>query len=420
MSSAADLNVLGRVGPGTPLGSLLRRYWIPLVFDWEIPEPDCDPVSVRVLGEDLVVFRDTDGRVGVLEAWCPHRLAHLFWGRNENNGLRCVHHGWKFDVTGQCVEMPSEPETSNFREKIQAQSYPAEELGNIVWIYMGPPESAPPPPQFEYVTVPEDHRAATKVIEDASWLNCIEGGFDEAKVSFLHHNDLSDNGTLRRRNTAPQIEAETTACGFTYLAARPISPEEGTYARFVHYVMPFTQIRPSFINAQGLPPAKPQNSGHFWVPIDDGQTMDWEFTYTWGEEPLAASEREFRGLANAFNADVDKQSFRAKLNRSNRYQIDRSMQRTKSFTGITGSVPQDRMIHEATAPIRERGREHLGSLDGAVVALRDLLLKGVSTVKAGGAPPGTGTEYHGIRAWEAMVHVDQSLAALKKQVHKQW
>ncbi len=420
MSSAADLEVLGHVGPGTPLGNLLRCFWIPLVFDWEIPEPDCDPVSVRVLGEDLVVFRDTDGRVGVLEAWCPHRLAHLFWGRNEKGGLACVHHGWKFDVTGRCVEMPSEPESSNFKEKIQAKSYPAHELGNIVWIYMGPAESAPPPPQFEYLTVPEDHRGATKVIEDASWLTCIEGGFDEAKVSFLHHNDLSDNETLRRRNTAPQIEVETTAWGFTYLAARPISPEEGTYARFVHYVMPFTQIRPSLINAQGLPTAKPVNSGHFWVPIDDDQTMDWEFTYTWGEEPLTASEREFRGLANAFDADVDKQSFRGKLNRSNRFQIDRSMQRTKNFTGVVGSVPQDRMIHEATAPIRERGREHLGSLDGAVVALRDLLLKGVRTLDAGGAPLGTGTEYRGIRAAEAMIHDDQSLAALKKQVHRQW
>ena len=354
--------------PGTPLGNLLRRYWLPLVFDWEVPEPDCDPVSVRVLGEDLVVFRDTSSRVGVLEAWCPHRLAHLFWGRNENNGLRCVHHGWKFDVTGRCLEMPSEPEESTFKDRIQAVAYPNHEVGNIVWIFMGPPESVPPPPLFEYATVPDDHRGATKVIEDAAWLNCIEGSFDEAKVSFLHHNDLSDDKTLRRRNTAPEIDVETTAWGFTYLAARPISPEEGTYARFVHYVLPFTQIRPSLINAKGMPTAKPVNSGHFWVPIDDRQTMDWEFTYTWGDKPLSSSERYLQGLANAFDTDVDKKTFKGALNRSNSYQLDRSMQRTKNFTGVSGSVPQDRMIHEATAPIRERSHEHLGSLDGAVVA----------------------------------------------------
>ncbi|MCY4581220.1 MAG: Rieske 2Fe-2S domain-containing protein, partial [Chloroflexi bacterium] len=156
MLTAQQNELLTRVGPGTPMGETLRRYWIPALLDWELPEPDCSPVRLRLLGEDLVAFRDTSGRVGVLDEYCPHRLTSLWLGRNEANGLRCVYHGWKFDVTGQCVDQMNEPK--QFSSKIRTVSYPVAEVGGVLWVYMGPKEKQPPPPNFAWTSVPAEQR----------------------------------------------------------------------------------------------------------------------------------------------------------------------------------------------------------------------------------------------------------------------
>src|ERR687885_175434 len=154
MLSAADNELLTRVGPGTPMGDLLRQYWIPFLFSWEVTG-DGAPERVRLLGEDLVAYRDTSGQVGLLGDHCPHRGASLFFGRNEENGLRCVYHGWKFDVTGACVDMPNEPPESNFKDKVRVVAYPALEKAGVVWAYMGPPEKRPPDPDMEWMRAPE-------------------------------------------------------------------------------------------------------------------------------------------------------------------------------------------------------------------------------------------------------------------------
>src|SRR5690606_14430695 len=183
----ADNRTLTQVGPGTPMGTLMRRYWVPALLSWELPEPDCAPVEVRLLGEDLVAFRQTDGRVGMVDERCKHRSASLFYGRNEENGIRCVYHGWKFDITGQCVDMPSEPEATNFMHKVRIPAYPCVELGGVVWAFMGPTEQQPPLPQFEWSQAPETHRGLTKVWQESNWLQALEGGIDTVHSNFLHY-----------------------------------------------------------------------------------------------------------------------------------------------------------------------------------------------------------------------------------------
>ncbi|ETX05155.1 MAG: hypothetical protein ETSY2_24665, partial [Candidatus Entotheonella gemina] len=175
MLTKEDNDRLTQVGAGTPLGQTMRRYWIPALLSWELPEPDCPPVRVKLLGEDLVAFKDTEGRIGLLEELCPHRLASLYFGRNEECGLRCVYHGWKFDVEGQCVGMMNEPAENDFKHKIRTQAYPTIEAGGMIWAYMGPPEQRPPAPNFLWTQMPETHRHVTKVIQECNWLQALEG-----------------------------------------------------------------------------------------------------------------------------------------------------------------------------------------------------------------------------------------------------
>src|SRR5579884_3264265 len=186
MLSRADNERLTRVGPGTPMGELMRRYWIPVEFSHQLPKPDGPPLRVRLLCEDLVLFRDTQGRIGLLDERCPHRTASLFFGRNEECGLRCVYHGWKFDIEGNCTDLPSEPWDKDFKRKIKITAYPCIERGGLVWAYMGPPEHKPPFPEIEWTLVPASHRYVTRHVQECNWLQALEGGFDVSHLSFLH------------------------------------------------------------------------------------------------------------------------------------------------------------------------------------------------------------------------------------------
>src|SRR6266542_439107 len=187
MLSAAENDLLCRIGPGTLMGDLLRQYWIPALIPREMPEPDCPPMRLRLLGENLIAFRTTSGSVGIIQNACPHRGASLFFGRNEEEGLRCVYHGWKFDVTGQCVDMPSEPAESNFRTKIRATSYPCIERNGMIWTYMGPREVPPPLPEFEFNTSPAEmcyHPGM--VVYECNWMQSMEGDIDSSHIDYLH------------------------------------------------------------------------------------------------------------------------------------------------------------------------------------------------------------------------------------------
>ena len=408
MLSVADNEAITHVGPGTPMGELMRRYWQPVLISREVAEPDCDPVRVRVLGEELVAFRDTSGRVGLISEWCPHRLTSFYLGRNEENGIRCVYHGWKFDASGACVDMPNEPSEYDFKHKVKTTAYATVELGGIIWAYMGPKALQPPEPRFEFTQQPESHRGVSKVIEECNWLQSLEGGIDSVHSSFLHRKFGKGEGIglsgLRAEGTAGRLEVEPTDYGYKYANARPLPDGEHNYVRAYHWVMPHVQIRASQLNNDGSW-YKFKISGHHWVPIDDEHTMVWNWFYSL-DEPLTVDEKEERLNGNGPDY-VDQTTFHSLGHRGNDWLMDRHRQRTDTFTGIQGVNQQDRAVQEAMAPIVNRSMEHLGQTDRAIIMTRKLLLQAAEMVRDGGNPPGTGDSYYHIRAIEAVLPKDQ-------------
>ena len=406
MLSREDNERLTRVGPGTPMGITMRRYWIPALLAWELPEPDCPPVRVKLLGEELVAFRDTRGKIGLLEEFCPHRRASLFFGRNEECGLRCVYHGWKFDADGRCVDMMNEPESLQFTEKIHITSYPTVEVGGLIWAYMGPPALQPPLPKFTWTQVPATHRHASKVIEECNWLQALEGGIDTSHAPILHRR-LTVNSKRPGispanpfvRGKAPTLVVDLTDYGYQYAGLRPLD-EADMHIRAYHFVMPFHQIRPSQ-NERGLDLV----AGHIWVPMDDENTMVYNWEYSITDEPLNADDRLERRTGNG-PLEVDQTTFRSKRNKQNNYLLDRQVQKTETFTGIDGINTQDRGIQESMGRIVDRSKEHLGPADKAIIQARRLLLAAVKTVEEGGTPRGISPTYYGLRAAEGVVPRD--------------
>ena len=397
MLNAETNELLTRVGPGTPMGETIRRYWMPALLSFELPEPDCAPVRLKLLGESLVAFRDTSGRIGIVAERCPHRGASLWLGRNEEDGLRCVYHGWKYDVTGQCVDMMNEPGQFDFSSKVKVTAYPTEEFGGVVWTYMGPAAQKPAPPKFEWTQVAESHRYVTKVWEECNWLQALEGGIDTSHAPIMHRalrqetagQGISPSSAFVRGN-APTLEVETTDYGYRYFGIREM-PEGGRYVRGYHFVMPFTQLRPNG--------PKPIVDGHFWVPMDDYNVMVYNFGYTFGDEPLTHEETYGRNAGNNFGTDVDVENgFRSFNNVSNNWNIDRQVQKTDTFTGIPGINTQDRAVQESMGPIMDRTLEHLGPADKAIIATRRLLEQAVRTVQDGGDPLGVAPSYYQLRA----------------------
>ena len=408
--------LLTRVGPGPPMGELMRRYWAPALLSWEVAEPDSPPVTIKLLGEELVAFRQTDGRVGLVGARCAHRRAHLFWGRNEENGLRCVYHGWKFDCEGRCVDMPSEPEESNFKDKVRIPAYPTYEAGGVVWAYMGPPEKQPVPPLFAWTQFGPERRAMSKVWQQCNWLQALEGGIDTVHSNFLHGGkppgvaqDDTVTGRARKVSLAPHLEVVPTDYGYCYAGLRNM-PDESVFVKVYHWVMPWHQIRNSETNA-----------GHIWVPMDDENTMVYNWTAVFEETEGVSGQRGgemagedeaiwFRdarrhlGNGNEFGVDVDvANNFHSFRNAENRYMIDRELQKARTYTGITGINTQDRAVQESKGPIADRTLERLGTTDRAIINARRSLMKAIKVVQDGGDPPGLTPTYHRIRAFEAVL-----------------
>jgi phthalate 4,5-dioxygenase len=406
MLSREDNELLTRIDSDTPMGQTMRRYWIPALLASELPEPDGAPVRVRLLGEDLVAFRDTSGRIGLLDEYCPHRRASLFFARNEGCGLRCVYHGWKYDADGHCMDMLNEPAELSFKDKIRVTSYPTVELGGLVWTYMGPAEHTPPPPKFAWTQAPASHRHVSKVIQECNWLQALEGGIDTSHAPILHRlitNNSSRPGikpsTPFVRGKAPHLVVDLTDYGYHYAGLRPLD-EADMHIRTYHFVMPFHQIRPSQTDQGGATVA-----GHIWVPMDDGNTMVYNWHYSVTDAPLTEQDRLEVRSGNGPH-DVDPVTFRSRKNRANNYLLDRQVQKTESFTGIDGINIQDRAIQESMGRVVDRSREHLGPADKAIIQARRLLLGAVKTVQAGAVPLGTGPSYYGLRANEGVIPRD--------------
>ena len=372
MLSAHDNELLTRTGAGSPMGELFRRFWMPVLLASELPAPDGPPVRVGVLGEELVAFRDTAGEVGLVEGRCPHRRAELFWGRNEEHGLRCVYHGWKFDVRGACVDMPSEPLESQFREKVGLTAYPVREWGGYLWAYLGPPDlPLPELPRFEWALVPESHRFISKKLQECNWAQSVEGAIDTAHFSFLHMLvDLPEDAPAALRymkaDGAPRFTLTPTEAGFTVGGARR-AEADSTYWRITQFLAPNHSLAPGAERGQNM-------SGQTWVPIDDERC--WIHTYTWNpDRPITETEREAMSGGRASIHSVVDERYRPIRNRANDYLIDREAQRATSFTGIAGISEQDACIQDSQGRIYDRTKEHLGTTDVAIIEFRRMMLR---------------------------------------------
>jgi phthalate 4,5-dioxygenase len=401
-----DSERLVHVGPGTPAGELFRRYWQPAALSAELPECDGAPVRVRLLGEDLIAFRDTQGRVGLVDAYCPHRRAPLFFGRNEECGLRCVYHGWKFDVDGACVDLPSEPASSPMKAGVTIKAYPTVERGGMVWTYLGPPDERPPEPDYEWTRVPATHRSVSKSYQACNYLQGLEGGLDTAHVTFLHNNKIGDRRNLYSRDGAPKIEVFETDYGYHYVSTRKIEADQ-SWVRVYQYAMPFQQMRPSMVqNGLSSNRGVPRADGHIWVPIDDQQTNVYNWAYG-ADESCALDPDYIEQIERMYGRGPDDyipDTFRLRANLSNDYFIDRAAQKNTSFTGIKGINTQDVALQEGMGPITDRAREHLGTSDRAIVVMRRLLLDAVGAVARGERPRGSdAATYRNIRPHDGLV-----------------
>jgi len=400
---------LTRVGPVTPMGTTMRRYWIPALLCSEIAEPDGPPVRVKLLGERLVAFRDTRGQVGLVQEHCPHRCASLFLGRNEEGGLRCVYHGWKFDVQGRCIDMPTERSTSNFPSKIRLVAYPTLELGGVVWTYLGPAGRMPPPPRFEWAVLPETHRIVTKSWQECNWLQTVEGGVDSFHVAWLHRavNPATSRIGVRGIWTKPSEiddEVDMTDYGLRYASTR-LLPSGQQWVRVYHMILPFHVIFPLQIGlgVEGTQNFTPMVSGHFGVPIDDENTMVYNWTARFGADPLTDHERKRRELEGGRSPGALTSDARKVWDRHRDWGIDRLVQKLETYSGIEGVDAQDHAVQESMGPIVDRSLEHLGSTDRAVISLRKALLAAIKAVEAGNDPPGVGRSLYRLRAIEKII-----------------
>jgi phenylpropionate dioxygenase-like ring-hydroxylating dioxygenase large terminal subunit len=405
MLTREDNERLCRVGPGTPMGEMMRRYWQPALLSWEVSEADGAPARVRLFGEDLVAFRDTNGRVGLVDAYCPHRRAPMFYGRNEECGLRCVYHGWKFNVDGRCIEVPALPANNPFVDKVRIKSYPTYEKAGVIFAYMGPPERKPPLPDYEWMRAPATHRHVTKNYQASNYLQALEGGLDTSHSSFLHNNVLGNQNTMRNRDPAPQIEVFPTNYGYTYVSTRRIS-EEDHYIRIYQYVMPVQQMRGDVTDDGGQRGKVPKIDGHFWVPIDDYQTHVWNWMY--GIDAAAEITPEFaerdETRAGRGKDDFILGTFKLKRNPSNDHMIDRDLQKTKTYTGILGVGTQDMAVQEGMESIADRTQENLIWTDRAVMAMRKMMLEATRSVERGEDPPGLDPASHSrIRPYDTVI-----------------
>ena len=381
MLSSKENELLTRVSPGTEMGALMRRYWIPATLSHLIPKPDCPPARVRLLGENLVAFRDSDGMPGLLDERCPHRTASLFFGRNEECGLRCVYHGWKFDIEGNCVDLPSEPPASGLQRKVRATAYPCVEHGGIVWCYMGPPDQKPPEPNFEWARLPESHRLMSRQTMDCNWLQGIEGGFDSSHLGFLHGGVVQ--GDITRR---PSIyEIVSTEYGFVAGSGRERDDDLTFWSANV-MIMPFQK------SIASVPVGV-----HLWVPIDDESTMQYVVDFR-HDRPLTnkdiARETSWNGIHSENISGTD----RPIRNKDNDYLIDRELQASgKSWTGIKGLGTQDNGIQETMGPVVDRTIERLGLSDTAIISLRKLYLQTLKDLDAGMNLPGLDPSTYQVR-----------------------
>ncbi len=371
---------------GTPMGELFRRYWIPAMLSRELPGPDCDPVQLQLLGESLLAFRDTSGDYGLVQEFCPHRGVSLFYGRNEECGIRCAYHGWKFDTTGQCIDMPSEPDESSFKDKVRITAYPLIERGGVLWTYMGPSQAKPPAPELEWALLPETHRYVSKRVQECNYLQALEGGIDSSHVSILHRFNLDGDpmhvgaggNTYLKSDTRPKFEVRDTQNGLL-IGARRKADDENDYWRITPFIMPWYTIIPPF--------GRNVIGAHAFVPMNDENCWTWSINFD-PVRPLTGDEVAAMDAGMGIHVEYIEGTFYPRANRENHFLIDRGAQRAKrSFSGVKGISMQDASLQESMGRIADRTVERLGTSDAAIIAARRTLLRAAEQLADDGTPP---------------------------------
>jgi phthalate 4,5-dioxygenase oxygenase subunit len=396
-----------RTGAGTMMGDLFRSYWLPILLSGELPENDCPPVRVKILSERLIAFRDTQGRYGLIDEFCPHRGPSLWFGRNEECGLRCPYHGWKFDYTGQCVDVPSEPVESGFAQKIKLKSYPVIERGGVLWTYMGPPEKKPAPPEFEFAMVPREQSYTSKRYQECNWLQSMEGGIDSSHVSWLHSGNVNTDPLFKGAggnkynfgDLAPVFEV-VEASGGLYIGARRNAEDNQYYWRITPWVMPcFTAVPP-----RGDHPMH----GHFWIPIDDETCWAWSYDYH-PVRALTDDERAAMKRGMGVHSANIPGTYRPEANKDNDYLIDREAQRDGSeYSGIRGIAVQDGSLQESMGPIIDRTKENLVGCDNGIIMARHRLMRAAKQLREKGTtPPGVDVEHQKVRSVATLLPRDE-------------
>jgi phthalate 4,5-dioxygenase len=385
MLSREDNELLCRVGPGTPMGDLMRQYWMPAALSSELPTRDGAPLRVRLLGEDLIAFRASSGAVGLVRNGCPHRGASLFYGRNEDEGLRCIYHGWKFDVAGRCVDMPNEPAESNFRGKVRAVAYPCVERAGLVWAYLGPRETPPPLPDLEPTLLAD---SSVQIYQrECNWVQALEGDIDTCHTVFLHLGHVRADevrpGTWARYalgDRAPRYRVADMDFGVMYGAYRPAEGDTD-YWRIANFLFPFYAMVPTGV--MGL-----EVRVRAWVPMDDDHTLAISIARN-PQGTRTAGRQVVRPPEILPNTSDWYGRFRCVANQRNDYLIDRTAQRTTSYTGIDSIFIQDQAVTESMGPIYDRTNEHLGTSDQMIIRTRKRLIDAARALRdTGKVPPG--------------------------------
>jgi hypothetical protein len=392
MLTKEENDLLTQTGPGTPCGKLLRSYWQPAALSEELP-PGGPPIPLQLFGEELVMFRDEQGRVGLLDAHCSHRGTDLSYGRTEDGGLRCIYHGWLYDVSGRCLSTPGEPPGSRLREQVRHQAYPCQEAGGVIFAYLG--EAQPPLlPNYGMLSVPPENRLMTKYFHECNYLQALEGNMDSVHVRFLHRFLRTESGTQKLRQEHPRELSRGEELSYRdapedrYFG--PVRVEKTDFG-----VWAYTQnedgqevggpdlLMPSLCLTGGGPQAVGDGYMLYWrVPIDD--THHWLFLLSFKRSgPIPQAYRDAR------TSLVMTPDYHFIRNKTNRYLQDREEQRTGTFTGM-GSVfvAQDTVANESQGPVQNRTKETLGMEDMSIIAGRQMLMEGIRAVQEGLDPPG--------------------------------
>jgi len=384
MLSKEDNQLLTQTNPGTPMGEMFRKYWIPVANSEEL-ERDGKPMRVKLLGEDLVAFRDTNGDVGLVDERCPHRGTSLYYGINDGCGLRCMYHGWKFNTNGDCVEIPSEEEDGKFRKSIKLKNYPTHEAGGVIWTYMGPAEEEPPLPKFYWLNLPKKNKLIERVWQECNYAQAMENDLDYVHAAFLHkahsRQELSSEGVLSTdlgidpdhplvKNPHVKQAVQDTNYGKRCVAVG-VGDENRNAFMEIHYIFPFYTYPPRFQGEDGM--------WHAFIPRDDHSAWVWDVQFSHDREIDVQAQHDRRGLL--LDEDLRKQK-----NLENEYGQDRQLQKERNFTGIRGIANQDHAATETMGTIVDRSNERLGTSDLPVIQMRRLLLRQVKAFLKGETP----------------------------------